>query len=65
MTSLTASPSISKIVKQIRDFPEDRHSHVLSPIEKECVDRMVDNFMKSPVINLYLKFKVSEKLALL
>ena len=39
------------------------YSYVLSPIEKECVKRLTDYIIKSPLMQLTLKTKIYEKLS--
>lgn len=55
MFALDPSPRISKAISQIRELPDIHHKNVLNPLEKYCVDRVIESIMKKPYVDFYLK----------
>ena len=55
MMKLVASPRISRAVEELKSIPENHHKNVLTPLEKYCVDKVIESIMKKPYVDFYLK----------
>ena len=54
----------TRAINEIRSIPNDsNHSYVLTPVEKECVERLTNYLIKSPLVQLRLKQKICEQLS--
>lgn len=54
----------TRTINEIRSIPSSSdHSYVLSPVEEECVKRLTDYIIKSPLMQLRLKSEIYERLS--
>lgn len=58
MFVMTPSPKVSKAISELRDIKEDHHKNVLTPLEKYCADKIIDYYMKNPVVDISRKLKL-------